>query len=129
MENETKITNDQIVLDGYDVTKVFKDDLIAERQMNAKKGMLNQLEIAKYNFRNPPKMTDCLGQTVASIDEDIFHETIIQERIRTGDPTYMCWDDPDWLKWFVKNNEAVQVKSLSINNSFVMDGFKDGVAV
>lgn len=124
MNKKTELTEDRLIVEGYDVTDEIMRQLKEERMIGAQAGLKNQIAIAKYNQDNPPKMSDALGEVRLSVDEDLFHEVRISRKIETGDPDYECWDDKNFRDWIWKKFPALRVKNRPINNAFRVQGLK-----
>ena len=93
----------RIILGGEDLTDAINEELNNDLSQKIFDGNLSQKDIAKFNHDNPHNMIDGLGEVKLSVDADIFHALRIEMKAEMKDPSYECWDDPDFCNYVWKN--------------------------
>ena len=112
---------DQRILFGnQDLTDLIVEEVNNDLSDKIVKGRLNQLDLAKINRDNPYNMIDGLGETLLSIDADIYHAYRVQLKEEMKDPDYECWNDEEFVRYIYK--ECPELRAKNSGKIVKMDG-------
>ena len=104
---------DQRILFGNsDLTDLIVEEVNSDLSNKIQQGRLNQLDIAKLNRDTPFNMIDGLGETLLSVDEDIYHAYRIEMKAQMKDQDYECWQDEEFVRYMWR-----ECPELRANNS------------
>ena len=86
------------------VRKRMHEILSDQNAMEIVKAKIRQRQIAQFHHQNRPRAMDGIGPKVMAVDPYF----VSYWRMKQGAD---CWDDPDFVKWLAREEEAVRVRA------------------